>query len=146
MKSNLGKAILGGLIGTVLMTLMMKFVAPMMGVQMDIAKNLADMMGTSHMIGLAAHFMLGTLIFPAIYVFLVYSFLAGAPVVRGMIFAVALWAILEIVLMPMMGMGLFGMRGPGPMGAMAALVAHLIYGASLGFIAGPAAKAVPLNA
>lgn len=85
MRPTFGKAVLGGLIGTVVMTLMMMFVPPMMSVQMDIAKNLADMMGTSHAIGMAAHFMLGSFIFPAIYAFLLFRVLPGVPLVKGLI-------------------------------------------------------------
>jgi len=135
-----------GLIGTVMLTLMMMFVAPMMGVHMDIAKNLADMMGTGHAIGLAAHFMLGTIVFPAVYTFLLFRFLPGTPLVRGLIWGAALWAMLEIAVMPMLGMGIFGSNGPGMKGAVAALVAHLVYGGILGAIAGAAAAATAKEA
>lgn len=45
MKPQVGRAIAGGFVGTIVMTLMMMFVAPMRGVHMDIAENLARMMG-----------------------------------------------------------------------------------------------------
>lgn len=138
MRPNFGKAVLGGLIGTIVMTLMMMFVAPMMGVHMDIAKNLAMMMGSSHAVGMAAHFMLGSLVFPAIYAFLLFRFLPGVPIVKGLTWGTALWLMLEILVMPMLGMGIFGSAGPGAKGAMAALIAHLAYGAILGAIAGEA--------
>jgi len=47
---------------------------------------------------------------------------------------------LEIVVMPMMGLGIFGSAGPGMTGAVAALLAHLMYGGLLGAIGGPAIK------
>ena len=78
----------GGLVGTIAMTLMMMFVAPMMGVHMNIAKNLADMMGAPRVVGMVAHFMLGTLLFPGIFV-LLYKMLPGAPIVKEMIWASA---------------------------------------------------------
>jgi uncharacterized membrane protein YagU involved in acid resistance len=140
MKPQVGRAIAGGFVGTVVMTLMMMFVAPMMGVHMDIAENLSRMMGTGHSIGMAAHFMLGTIVFPLIYVFLLFRWLPGSPLVKGLLWGTALWAMLEIVMMPMMGLGIFGSAGPGKTGAVAALLAHLMYGCLLGAIGGPAIK------
>ena len=55
MKPQFGRAVVGGLVGTIAMTLLMLFVAPMMGVHMDIAKSLAALMGSSHAVGLAVH-------------------------------------------------------------------------------------------
>ena len=134
MKPQFGRAIVGGLVGTVAMTMMMMFVAPMMGVHMDIAKSLAAMMGSTHAVGLAVHFLNGTIIFPAIFVFLLFRILPGNAVVKGLIWGAILWAMLEILVMPMMGMGVFGSNGPGMKGAVAALLAHLVYGALLGGI------------
>ena len=71
MKPNVGKAILGGFIGTVLLTLMMYYVAPMMlGHSMDIAGMLGSKMGGSWMMGMLVHFIDGTFIFALIYVYL----------------------------------------------------------------------------
>ena len=140
MKSQYGRAIVGGLAGTVAMTLMMMFVAPMMGVHMDIAKNLADMMGSSHAAGLAVHFFNGAVLFPTIFVFALLRFLPGTTLVKGLIWGGILWAMLEILVMPMMGMGIFGSSGPGMKGAVAALLAHLVYGALLGWIVGSGSK------
>ena len=134
MKPQFGRAVVGGLAGTIAMTLMMMFVAPMMGVHMDIAKSLAVMMGSSHAVGLVVHFLNGTIIFPAIFVFLLFGILPGNTVVKGLIWGAILWAMLEVLVMPMMGMGVFGSNGPGIKGAVAALLAHLVYGALLGGI------------
>ncbi len=136
MKSQFGRAVVGGLAGTIAMTLMMMFVAPMMGVHMDIAKNLADMMGSPHAAGLAVHIFNGTVLFPAIFVFALLRFLPGTTLVKGLIWGGILWAMLEILVMPMMGMGILGSTGPGMKGAVAALLAHLVYGALLGWIVG----------
>ena len=136
MNSQFGRAVVGGLAGTIAMTLMMMFVAPMMGVHMDIAKNLADMMGSPHAAGLAVHIFNGTVLFPAIFVFALLRFLPGTTLVKGLIWGGILWAMLEILVMPMMGMGILGSTGPGMKGAVAALLAHLVYGALLGWIVG----------
>lgn len=138
MRPAFGKAILGGFLGTIALTFMMKFVAPLMGVHMDIAQNLANMMHVPWAAGMAVHFMNGTLIFPALYTFLLYRHLPGGPAVKGLIWGGILWFLLEVMVMPMLGMGVFGWEGPGAKGAAAALLAHLVYGAVLGGVGGEA--------
>jgi len=50
-KPDIRRAILGGFVGTVLLTLMTLFVAPMMtGQKMDMAAKLSEMMGTKQLI------------------------------------------------------------------------------------------------
>jgi hypothetical protein len=80
MKPNTEKAILGGFVGTAVMTMMMYFVAPMMmGQKMDIAAMLGSMLGNSWLLGMMMHFVNGTVIFPLLYVLVLYKLLPGAP-------------------------------------------------------------------
>lgn len=143
MKPSVGKAILGGLVGTVLITLMMYFVAPMMmGQRMDIAAMLGSMMGNSWMLGMIVHFMNGTIIFPLIYVFVLYGFVPGKPWTKGLLWGVVLWLLAQLAVMPMMGGGFFSAQMGGMMAAMGSLVGHLVYGATLGAVTGePASQA-----
>ncbi|HVC89403.1 MAG TPA: DUF6789 family protein [Acidobacteriaceae bacterium] len=135
MRPNFLRLVLGGLAGTFALTLMMMFVAPMMGVHMDIATNIASMLNTPWVLGMIIHLMMGVLIFPLLYGYLLQRHLSGAGAVRGMIWGSILWLMLEMLVMPMMGNGFFGANGPGMKGAVAALLAHLIYGGLLGWIA-----------
>ena len=146
MKPNIGRAILGGFVGTVLLTLMTQFVAPMMtGQKMDMAAKLSEMMGTGLPIGMAMHFLIGSVVFPLIYSLVLFRFLPGAPWIKGVISGVIFWLGLETVAMPMMGAGIFSSQMGGMKAVMAALIAHLVYGAALGGIAG-AAVAIPSQA
>src|SRR5215831_2207404 len=98
MKSNLAKAILGGLAGTVMMTMMMRFVAPLMlGHPMDIAGMLASMMGGVWAMGMAAHLLNGIVIFPLVYAFVMFRYLPGPPLLRGVLWGTALWLAAEII-------------------------------------------------
>ncbi|MGC8536809.1 MAG: DUF6789 family protein [Rhizomicrobium sp.] len=135
MLSNVLLLVLGGLAGTLALTFMMMFVAPMMGVRMDIAASLAAMLHAPRAVGLLLHFMMGTLIFSTIYGYLLQGRLPGPGLVQGMIWGSILWLMLESFVMPMMGKGFFGASGPGMKGAVAALLAHLVYGGLLGWIA-----------
>ena len=141
MKPNLTKAIVGGLAGTVVMSLMMRFVAPMMlGHPMDIAGMLANMMGGVWAIGMAAHLMNGVVIFPLVYAFIAFRYLPGTPVLRGLLWGTVLWLAAETMVMPMAGAGFFSSEIGGAKAVFAALMGHLVYGALLGYIAGPAVQ------
>ena len=146
MKPNIRKTIAGGFIGTVMFTLMMRVVAPMMGVRMDIVAKLGEMTHTGMAGGLFMHFLNGTVIFPLIYVYLLYRLLPGAPWQKGLLWGVILWLGVEIVMMPMMGGGIFSMETGGVKAVIAALMGHLVYGAILGAIAGAPAPANAVKA
>jgi len=121
------------------MSLMMRFAAPMMvGQPMDIAAMLGNMMGGIYVMGLAVHIMLGILIFPLVYAVLLFRFLPGTPLVKGLLFGSILWVIAETVVMPMAGAGFFMSEIGGMKAVMAALMGHLVYGGLLGAIAGRA--------
>jgi len=78
------RAILAGFIGTLAITMMMYFVAPvMLGHPMDIAQTLGSMLGDNWWAGMGMHFVNGTLIFPLIYTFLLYGVLPDGPAVKG---------------------------------------------------------------
>jgi len=147
MKPNLMKSIAGGLAGTVTMTLMMRFVAPMMlGHPMDIAGMLGNMMGGSWAIGMAAHIMNGVVISPLLYAFVIFRYLPGPPPLRGVLWGAVLWLMAEMIVMPMAGAGLFSSQIGGAKAVVAALMGHLVYGALLGYIAGTAVQDAPERA
>lgn len=134
---NVGKAMAGGFVGTLLLTLMTRFLAPMMtGQKMDMAEKLGGMTGMGTAAGMIMHFLVGTVIFALIYALVLFRFLPGTPWQKGVLWGVVLWLGLELVGMPMMGGGLFSSQMGGMKAAVAALMAHLIYGAALGGIAG----------
>lgn len=135
---NLSRAMVGGFVGTLAMTAMMYLVAPMMGLHMDIAAMLGSMLGGSWIAGMVMHFVNGTVIFPAIYVYALQGRLPGTPVVQGTIWGVALWLVAQVVVLPMMGGGLFSSQMGGMMAAIGSLVGHVLYGSLLGAIAGAA--------
>jgi hypothetical protein len=140
MKPKIGSAILGGFVGTAVMTLMLYMVAPLMGVRMDIAGSLGKMLGGSWTLGLVMHFLNGSVIFSLIYALLLYRVLPGGPVGKGIAWGVALWLIAQLMVVPMMGGGIFSSKMGGMMAAGGSLVNHVLYGCLLGWIAGPKAQ------
>ena len=137
MKSNITRTILGGFVGTLMMSLMMKFAAPMItGKEMDIAAMLGNMMGGIYALGMTAHIMLGVLVFPLIYITILRHVLPGTPIIKGFLFGTILWLIAEILVMPMAGAGFFMSEIGGAKAVMAALMGHLVYGGLLGIFVG----------
>lgn len=132
MNVNFGRAALAGIIGTVMMTVVGLYAAPLMGIPaMNPADMLADQMGGNAVLGWMGHFMIGV-IFAEVYA-VVAGFLPGPVVVRGALFALAPWLLAQVVVMPMMGMGLFS--GDMTM-AMGSLIGHIMYGGVVGAVYG----------
>jgi len=136
MHVTFGRAALGGFVGTLVMTAMMYLVAPMMGLRMDIAAMLGSLLGGSWAAGMVLHFVNGTLIFTAIYAYALVGILPGPPVIKGLFWGVVLWVLAQVVVMPMMGGGLFSSAMGGMMLALGSLIGHVLCGGLLGAIAG----------
>lgn len=129
---NFPKAMMAGVVGTVVMTLLSAYLAPMMGMpRMNPADMLAAQMGGRAALGWAGHFMIGVVL--AVGYAGVSRALPGPAWMRGATFAIAPWLMAQAVMMPMMGMGFFS--GSAVM-AVGSLVGHLMYGAVVGALYG----------
>jgi uncharacterized membrane protein YagU involved in acid resistance len=136
MKPNIGRAVLGGLVGTLAISCLMYVGGPMMGMpKMDIAAMLGSRLGGWGM-GMTMHVLNGAVIFPLIYAYLLFGKLPGAPYLKGILWGLSLWLVAQLVVMPMMGAGVFGLKTSGIMSAFGSLMGHIVYGALLGAIAG----------
>ena len=130
MKIDIKKGVVAGLLGTVAITVVATLGAPMMGLpKMDIPGMLASQMGGSVTLGWVAHFMIGTIL--AFGYALFQAKLPGPAIVRGALYGIAPWLMAQIVVMPMMGMGLFSGAFPPAFGS---LIGHLVYGAVVGLV------------
>lgn len=141
MRPNLGRVVCGGCVATPAMTVLMYTLAPAMGVQMDIAALLGSMLGGWKM-GMLLHILNGVVVFPLIYALLLYRFFLGPPLLRGISFGVVLWFVSQLVVMPLMGAGLFSSHVGGTMAVLASLAGHIIYGSLLGLLSGPAGESL----
>ena len=140
MKPNIGRAVLGGLAGTIVLSMLMYVGAPMIGIpKMDIAAMLGSMLG-GWTVGMVMHFVNGVILFPLIYAFVLFSKLRGTPVTKGILWGITLWLVAGLMVMPMMGAGILGTANGGMMAAAASLMGHIVYGALLGVIAGGPAQ------
>lgn len=132
MNINYGKAVIGGLVGTVLLTVIGLVAAPMMGIpKMNPAAMLAGAMGGNIALGWVAHFMIGVVL--ALVYAAVAARLPGAPWLRGTLYGIAPWLMLELAVLPMMGMPFFA---GSVVLAGASLFGHFVYGGTVGVIYG----------
>ncbi len=145
MKGNPKRAIGAGFIATLVMT-MLAYVAPMMGMpKMDFAAMLGSMfvgempavMSGAWLLGMLIHFIDGTVIFSLIYSNFLYGYLPGSNWLKGVIWGGVLWALSQVIVMPVLGMGLFSANAARTgMVVIGSLIGHLVYGAILGKLAG----------
>lgn len=135
MNSRILNVVKSGLIATIAMTVLM-LVAPMMGMpKMPIGNMLANFMHVPVALGWSMHFMIG-LILAAGYVFLFQPFVGGNNLFKGALYSLIPFFMAQLIVMPMMGAGVFASHTPAPMlMVMGSLMGHLVYGIVLGWTA-----------
>lgn len=133
---NFSKAILAGLVGTAVMT-MLVFMAPLMGMpDMNIPAMLSGFMGVPLFVGWLAHAMIGTIL-ALIYVYVFISKLPGTPLVKGALYGLIPWLAAQVMVNPMMGAGVFASQTAAPMMmVLGSLMGHVVYGAVVGGVYG----------
>lgn len=135
MSRNLQSIFFGGLVATAAMTVLM-FAAPMMGLpKMPIGNMLAGFMGVPVVVGWMMHFVIGTIL-AAGYVLLFRDHLPGANAVKGALYSLIPFLIAQLMVMPMMDLGVFSSHAPqASLMVAGSLMGHLVYGAVLGLVA-----------
>ncbi|RUO63720.1 DUF6789 family protein [Pseudidiomarina insulisalsae] len=131
-------SMVAGLVATIVLSILM-MIKSSMGImpELNVIKMLANYLNASMAIGWLVHFLIGIVAYGIAFTILHQLVPAQKPVILGIALAVIFWLIMMIVLMPMMGNGMFaiGMElGPRP--AIATLVLHIIFGFVLGYTAG----------
>jgi len=122
----------GGLLGTLLQTMMVYGVVPMMTGQ---SLDMAAMLEYPCALSMLVHVLSGSVVFPLGYMFLPSQYFPDSPVLKGMLWAMLLWCVAEGILAPLLGAGVFSAALGGFPAAMRALLGYLVYGATLGGIA-----------
>lgn len=142
MSVSWGKAIVAGLVATLVMTAAGVWILPLAGLPpANPAHLLAGAMGGNLVLGWIGHLMIGVVL--AFIYAVVSARLPGAPWVRGALFSVAPWIAAMLMVLPMMGMPVFG---GSALAALGTLLVHLVYGVVLGGIYGQVAVAVARHA
>lgn len=123
-----------GFAATVVLSVMM-IAKGMMGImpELDVIAMLSAMMGAPAVMGWIGHFMIGTLAWGIGFALLFDMIPGSSAVAKGVVFGIAAWLGMMVMVMPMAGAGLFGMA-MGIMAPMMTLVLHVIFGAVLGAV------------
>ncbi len=71
------------------------------------------------------------------YAYVVYGLLPGKPWARGLLWGLGLWAVMQVMPLPMMGKGFFASKTPQPLlFVMGTLMGYVVYGSVFGALAG----------
>ena len=131
--SRVIKGVIAGVVATVVLSVMM-LVKGAMGVmpELDIIAMLAKMLGAGVAVGWLMHFMIG--IGYGVLFHVANPQIPGtSQISKGILLGIGGWLVMMLLLMPMMGAGLFAMN-MGLMAPMMTLVLHIIFGAVLGLV------------
>lgn len=135
-EQNWRKIGIAGLVGTLAMTILM-LVGPMMGMpKMDMGNMLGPMnpiVALPYWMGWVMHFIIGTAL-TWIYAAFLINILPSDGWKRGVIFSLAPFLMKEIIVSPMMGMGVF--EGGDMLMIIGSLLGHLVYGGVMGLVYG----------
>lgn len=147
MKSNfsINSSIAAGIIATTAMT-MFTFMAPLMGIEMNIPAMVASTMGAPIIVGWLAHFMIGTILAINFAALFLPKFFSSNKIKSGLIFSLIPWLMAQVVVMPMMSIMNGGSYADGFFSgsillAGASLMGHLLYGFILGLVYKPKLQA-----
>lgn len=143
---RLAAAVLAGLGGTGALTIV-AMAGPLIGLPpANVPAMLSGFMGSAlgpalsaPVLGWAAHFMIG-IAFALIYAGLFAGRLPGPAILRGAVFGVIPWLAAQLLVMPVMGAGVFALASGSLVMAANSLLGHVIYGAALGGIYGRPAR------
>lgn len=143
MKNNFSfkSAVIAGVIGTTAMTLL-TFMAPLMGIEMNIPSMLASTFGAPIVVGWIMHFMIGIVLAINFAALFLPKFGSSNKIKSGAMFSLIPWLMAQVVVMPMMTIMNGGGYGDGffsgsIMIAFASLMGHLIYGIVISLIYKP---------
>lgn len=126
-KRNTIQLALAGVTASIAMSAV-AMMAPFMGMPpMNPANMLGAMMGNNILLGWAAHLMIGVTL--AYGYGTIRNLLPGSLPLSGALYALAPWLVAQLMVMPMMGKGVFS---GSLVLAMGSLMGHLVYGAVLG--------------
>lgn len=135
---HIGKGLIAGLAATLVLSALM-VMKSMVGLmpELDLPRMLAGMMGSpgNTVLGWGVHLMIGIVGYGIALAVLDKHLPADSSTAHGALLALIGWFIMMLVLMPMVGAGLFALN-MGAMAPMMTLVLHLIFGAMLGWTYG----------
>lgn len=133
MRDRILRGITAGFLATILLTIVMvvklftRFVP-----EVNLAALLSGVLHAPPWVGWGVHLALGTLVWGPLFAVLSPKIPGSTCVVRGIVFSVAAWLLMALIVLPLAGMGVFGLRY-GFAAPVTTLLLHMVYGVALGF-------------
>lgn len=134
---NVGKGMIAGFAATVVLSVIMVMKSAMgLMPELNVIAMLTQMVNASSpIVGWIIHFVIGTVVWGALFAWLDPSVPGQSHWLKGVVFGIAAWVLMMVIVMPMAGAGFFGMN-LGMMAPVMTLVLHIIFGAVLGGVYG----------
>lgn len=132
---NVSKGVIAGIAGTAALSILM-VMKNLMGVmpELDVIGMLGGMMQVPPAVAWLIHFMIGA-VWGLLFAVLYRRIPGGGAIVKGMVLLTGAWLLMMVMVMPMAGAGLFGMK-LGMMAPLMTWVLHLVFGAVMGLVYG----------
>ena len=129
--STLINSTIAAFVATLALSIMM-IAKTLMGLmpELNVIVMLSDMMNGNFAFGWMAHFIIGTAVWGSAFALLRNYCPGNTNIFTGISFGVAAWLLMMLVIMPMAGAGVFGLR-LGMMAPFMTLILHALYGAVL---------------
>ncbi len=131
------KGFFAGFAATIVLSLFM-IMKEQMGMMpdFDIIQMLTKMSGASSpLAGWLMHFMIGNILWGGLFAQFQDRIPGGNMMIRGIVFGIGAWILMMVMVMPMVGAGIFGMRF-GMAAPIMTLLLHIVFGATLGAVYG----------
>ena len=133
MKERVLRGVMAGFLATLLLTLVMAVkLFARFAPDINLAALLSGVLGAPPWVGWGVHLVIGTLVWGPLFALLSPRLPGSTCMVRGILFAVGAWLLMALVVLPLAGMGVFGLAY-GFAAPVTTLALHMIYGAALGF-------------
>ena len=132
---NVSRGVVAGIAGTAALSVLM-VMKNLMGVmpQLDVIGMLGGMMQVPPAVAWLIHFMIGA-VWGLLFAVLYRHIPGGSAIVKGMVLLTGAWLLMMVMVMPMAGAGLFGMK-LGMMAPLMTWVLHLVFGVVMGLVYG----------
>jgi len=134
MRDRIQKGVLAGLAATIALTILMLLkdlagFAP----RVDLVALLSGALELPVWASWIGHFLIGSVIWGVLFAVLAPKIPTSTCTAKAVMFSVAAWLLMQLVILPLAGAGVFGARY-GIMAPVLTLALHVIYGAVLGAV------------
>ncbi|MBC6982296.1 DUF6789 family protein [Caulobacter sp. 17J80-11] len=134
MKGDIGKGVAAGFVATLALSALM-ILKDLLGLfpKVDLIALLSGFIHAPAAVGWVVHLFIGSVIWGGLFGLLALKIPGATAITKGVLFAVALWLVMQLIVLPLTPAGFFGI-GFGFWAPVVNLALHVVYGAVLGSV------------